>query len=730
MPAPTVIACPGCGKQLKIRDEFIGKNVRCKQCGKVIGTGKLTGKAVPLTQADAETAARQRAQPSRATAATLPTSPALARLKDPDQESLEQETSGAEGGEVQAVAARSRLRPRLKPRHVMPIVMLVITVLGVGGVYLLFREELTELLQGMPPSALGKPTAASAASTSLLAQANPTEPTAASEQPRPTRPRPTAPRQPQRPNYRGRIASPYPARALLIGIKNYLYLNPINPGFREEGRMRDLLGLGSLARALVEEHGLLPDQVLELSDVAATNPTAPTKAAIEATVDEFLAKARPQDHAILVFIGYAVGNDDKAYLVPLEGEPDRAETLIPVADLMEKLKKSPAHHKLLIADFSPVDPEQYSQRPVPAPLPEKALAELTKPPEGVQVWLSAAPGQAAHQFADAGYVGSVFLHQLGKKADLRQPENWRLIDKQVTAPGAPLPLTLLAQSVNEATAKAVADRNKAKQTPKMYGTPAKPSAAPDANVPPAVALRAPEVGELATITEILRELPLTSDPMREIKPSFLPRFDAKTLAKYKPDYQTDYRTLEELKSRFAGKPLRALTLEAVLQLEKKDYRLRMRYQFNANEQQFKRMLESEQQRPASLGADLIDLYEQLQQAGEQRAEDKSPRWQAHYDYVTARVLAKLITVQEYNFVLGNNLRKDSPRLSDPSRYNGWAIVPQEKLQQTETRNYEKERKKILDRLVKDHPGTPWEVLARRELLTALGLKLVEARVER
>jgi hypothetical protein len=51
------------------------------------------------------------------------------------------------------------------------------------------------------------------------------------------------------------------------------------------------------------------------------------------------------------------------------------------------------------------------------------------------------------------------------------------------------------------------------------------------------------------------------------------------------------------------------------------------------------------------------------------------------------------------------------------------LASQVKLQSgTETRQKATEAKKILDQLAKDHKGTPWEILAKREALTALGLQ--------
>jgi hypothetical protein len=83
---------------------------------------------------------------------------------------------------------------------------------------------------------------------------------------------------------------------------------------------------------------------------------------------------------------------------------------------------------------------------------------------------------------------------------------------------------------------------------------------------------------------------------------------------------------------------------------------------------------------------------------------------------------------EYNFVLGNKLRKDSPVVKN-AQNNGWLIVPYEKLQQKDTRDWEKKRQEILERLAKEHPDTPWAIIARRDKNTFLGLTIQEAKVD-
>ncbi|HMO34670.1 MAG TPA: hypothetical protein PKA06_01380, partial [Gemmatales bacterium] len=156
---------------------------------------------------------------------------------------------------------------------------------------------------------------------------------------------------------------------------------------------------------------------------------------------------------------------------------------------------------------------------------------------------------------------------------------------------------------------------------------------------------------------------------------------------------------------------------------------RMRFPEESDEANFKRKIEQEQETPAYVTAELSDILDEMKQMEERRSEEPSRRWQAHFDYTQARILAHLAHVQEYSFVLGNKLRKDTPIIKDRKNHNGWIIVPQRKLEQRETRGYDSERQKLLSKIIQEHPGTPWEILARREQVTILGLRLQETYLE-
>jgi hypothetical protein len=191
-------------------------------------------------------------------------------------------------------------------------------------------------------------------------------------------------------------------------------------------------------------------------------------------------------------------------------------------------------------------------------------------------------------------------------------------------------------------------------------------------------------------------------------------------------YGRDYKNSVELQAKLKDMPLRAVTLKALQALNKAEKSFKMRFQApERDEAAFKKTVEREQEVPAYVTSELSDILDEMKALEEKRDEEPSKRWQAHFDYTQARLLARLAHVQEYGFVLGNKLRKDTPAIKD-KRNNGWITIPQRKLEQKETRTYDAERQKLCAKIIKDHPGTPWEILARREQATILGLTLQEA----
>ena len=136
----------------------------------------------------------------------------------------------------------------------------------------------------------------------------------------------------------------------------------------------------------------------------------------------------------------------------------------------------------------------------------------------------------------------------------------------------------------------------------------------------------------------------------------------------------------------------------------------------------KRILDFQKREVAPVESDLNDALEELRKAGEDKDKENSKRWRANYDYVYARLLGRLAYVHEYNYLFGQ-IRKDGLPPRDPKIHTGWRLASQEKLQSgPEARKLANDAKKILEKLAKQNQGTPWEILAKREMMTALGLQ--------
>jgi hypothetical protein len=138
-----------------------------------------------------------------------------------------------------------------------------------------------------------------------------------------------------------------------------------------------------------------------------------------------------------------------------------------------------------------------------------------------------------------------------------------------------------------------------------------------------------------------------------------------------------------------------------------------------NENQFKAALELKQRDVAKALAVLMEVHEELETAGAKRAGEPR-RWQANYDLAKARLELQIAFLCEYQTALGQ-LRKDVPE-RDPATQGGWVLESTEKPSgDTAGRRMFKSAQQSLDALIKEHAGTPWEVLARREKARPIGL---------
>jgi hypothetical protein len=87
-----------------------------------------------------------------------------------------------------------------------------------------------------------------------------------------------------------------------------------------------------------------------------------------------------------------------------------------------------------------------------------------------------------------------------------------------------------------------------------------------------------------------------------------------------------------------------------------------------------------------------------------------------------------IRCNEFNSICAQFL-KDMPKFKNPGS-NTWKLVPSEELhaRDPQAKAVAAEARRLLQRVVDEHPGTPWALLAQRELKDPFGFRWVEANV--
>ena len=96
-------------------------------------------------------------------------------------------------------------------------------------------------------------------------------------------------------------------------------------------------------------------QITELSDGIPSGPKttrahSTQKSVIETTIKDFVDSSREQDRLFLLYAGHAVALDDKAYLVPIDGNIKDVDSLVPLKWVYDQLAACKARQKLLILD--------------------------------------------------------------------------------------------------------------------------------------------------------------------------------------------------------------------------------------------------------------------------------------------------------------------------------------------------------------------------------------------
>jgi hypothetical protein len=197
-------------------------------------------------------------------------------------------------------------------------------------------------------------------------------------------------------------------------------------------------------------------------------------------------------------------------------------------------------------------------------------------------------------------------------------------------------------------------------------------------------------------------------------------FDPETMERYRPDYLTE----AEYMSRAKKSPLRIALLNAA-QLSRVGTLSRPRMVFiKRDEATFTRELTEAQLESARLYPELSEMCAVLAEGEKFRSKETSPRWLASFELSYGTAIAAKVRAESYNAMLAK--AKRGMTFEKPES-NTWNLKPSDRV--TVDSKLEKEAKlakELLQSVADKHRGTPWGLLAQRELNHPIGWEWVES----
>lgn len=735
--------CPGCTKSLNIPAEWAGKTVKCKFCGHAMlvraKSGAVASPAIPVAMA----------------AAPVPTWEALPEDAPVNDDTVPNYPSPAvqapRSSYVSAFDTRDKYSGRGEYSGPKNRGWLKYAVLGVC---------FTAMAAGAGVLAVKYPN---------LFRSGTTEPVVANNGGGTTTITTTTPT--HNPG-EGNVAGAFPRRMLAISIHSYLYANPIHngdSGFALDDNKRT--GTDAAIRRLAERWKIPKDQLYHLTDARQAGekkedkkagkvdamgkkeealvaaPVGPAKAiplkiVIEGSIEKFLESSREQDRIVLMFCGHAIERKGEAYLVPIEGDLEELESLIPLKWFYDKLGACKAQEKIVLFDVCRFHPTRGIERPAPGPMTEAMEKALHEPPAGVTVVTSCSKGQQAleldyvfnkdFRFDSAGVKGSgIELHgsfflsmmHVASMAGALAP------DKKLPAATDEIPVERLTEWMAVKLAQVVKDTLPDQtQTVKATIKRAATNVAPDAAEPLPARFNwptPPPSADPKAVMAIVREVQLP--PIKSFRDDAAPPSISDILP-FSEEALKDFLA-GEIKLGEKGNEFQLTVIEAVEEMRKirsagSGSELPEEFGGDTNDKA-KELLRKVQEVPARVEAILQDSLDKLEAAefAEMR-EKQAKRWQLHYDYVIAQLRLRICYVNQYNLALANVRGGKLPDLKEGQ--NGFRLTAESQLDKNTPANYKdmfNEARKTLNQIAKDHPKTPWALLAKSDRTVTIGLRL-------
>ncbi len=185
------------------------------------------------------------------------------------------------------------------------------------------------------------------------------------------------------------------------------------------------------------------------------------------------------------------------------------------------------------------------------------------------------------------------------------------------------------------------------------------------------------------------------------------------------DYLPDYRPIRFYDADIAKNSAKR-ALVAAAELTRQNSINAPQLVFRADTDNALRTEATEAQRPASILEHRVgQIVAALDEGANDRAKIREPRWQAAYDLAVGRANAVLARSLGYNQMLAN--MKVAPKTFENKKNNTWIMKPSGEVETgPAVKKIMAKAVEHLSRVIEEHPGTPFEYLASRELEQRLG----------
>ncbi len=197
-------------------------------------------------------------------------------------------------------------------------------------------------------------------------------------------------------------------------------------------------------------------------------------------------------------------------------------------------------------------------------------------------------------------------------------------------------------------------------------------------------------------------------------------FSPEVMDLYRPDYLSEAEYMSKVKK----SPLRATLIQAA-QIARVGTLDKPQQEFIKREEAiFVRDLTAAQQESARLAPELVNLCTVLAEGDKSRSKEATPRWLASFDLSFGTAIAAKVRAEAYNAMLAK--AKRGMNFAKPES-NTWSLKPSDKINVDSKLEKEgKQATELLRSVAEKHKGTPWALLAERELSHPLGWEWIES----